>query len=115
VEGFPTQGQVIFVSFPYSDLTATKVRPAVVLAQVKKDDVLICQVSSRSYADPHAIEIGLDAFSDGSLPKTSYVQTGKLFTCHVSLIHQQVGTLRVQVLDTIKRSVIELIRQGTLA
>jgi len=112
VERLPAQRDVIFVSFPYTDLTAKKVRPAIVLAQVKQDDMLICQVTSRSYADPRAIELRPDAFDEGSLPKKSYVQTGKLFTCHPSLVTQHVGRLQTDVMTSIVEAIVRLLKEG---
>ena len=53
----PANGAVILVRFPFSDLSNTKVRPAVVLAEVGRGDWVLCQVTSQPYTDPTAIEI----------------------------------------------------------
>lgn len=110
MEGLPEKGEVIFVSFPYTDLSAAKSRPAVVLAQVRKDDVLICQVTSRSYADPRAIELGPDAFAQGGLPRVSYAQAGKLFTCHRRLIESRVAKLAPGPLGLVIGTIVELLQ-----
>ena len=39
----PSVGAVILVPFPFSDLSQTKLRPAVVLAAVGKNDWILCQ------------------------------------------------------------------------
>ncbi len=48
-------GSVILVRFPFSDLSQSKLRPAVVLADCGRDDWLLCQITSNPYSDPRAI------------------------------------------------------------
>lgn len=46
-----TAGQVVIVHFPFSDLTVSKLRPAVVLAEAGRGDWILCQINSKSYGD----------------------------------------------------------------
>jgi mRNA interferase MazF len=87
-------GNVVFVKFPFSDLSQAKKRPALILANLEKDDFILCQITSRAYADPRAIKINQDNFSTGQLIKTSYVRPSKLFTAHHSLIDTVVAQLK---------------------
>ena len=41
-------GQVVIVHFPFSDLTASKLRPAVVLAEAGRGDWILRQITSKS-------------------------------------------------------------------
>ncbi len=41
-------GQVVIVHFPFSDLTASKLRPGVVLAEAGRSDWVLCQITSKS-------------------------------------------------------------------
>lgn len=43
---------VVFVNFPFSDLKNTKLRPAVIIANVQNDDYILCQITSKAYSDP---------------------------------------------------------------
>lgn len=81
----PTAGGVVLVPFPFSDLSQSKLRPAVVLAAAGRDDYILCQVTSNAYADPLAVRLTPASFASGSLQRTSYVRPGKLFTAHASL------------------------------
>lgn len=84
-------GAVVLVPFPFSDLSTTKLRPAVVLADAGRGDFVLCQVTSNAYADPVALELGPSDFARGSLNATSYARPGKLFTADKGLIVRQVG------------------------
>ena len=88
-----TAGQVVIVHFPFSDLTASKLRPAVVLAEAGRGDWILCQITSKSYGDEKAITLDTPDFAHGSLRLTSYVRPGKLFTAHASLIANEIGDL----------------------
>ena len=42
------KGDVVVVPFPFSDLTAAKRRPALVITAFPGDDVILCQITSRA-------------------------------------------------------------------
>ena len=52
-------GLVVLVRFPFSDLSQIKLRPAVVLAHAGRADWIMCQVTSKSYADLYTGSIAL--------------------------------------------------------
>jgi len=90
----PTAGAVVLLPFPFSDLSQTKLRPALVLAHVGRSDWILCQITSNPYGDADAIELRDDSFQTGSLRVVSYARPGKLFTANESLIVAQVGVLK---------------------
>ena len=108
----PSAGSVILVPFPFSDLSHSKLRPAVVLADAAKGDWILCQITSKSYSDPHAIELTDDSFAKGSLHVVSYARPGKLFTANRSLIVRQVGLLKKDMLEEIVSAITEMLREG---
>lgn len=42
------KGDVVVVPFPFSDLSASKRRPALVVATFMGDDVILCQITSKA-------------------------------------------------------------------
>jgi mRNA interferase MazF len=87
-------GDVVLVPFPFSDLSQSKLRPAIALADADGDDWILCQVTSNPYGDSRAIAIAGKDFSAGGLPLTSYARPGKIFTGSQSLVVRRVGKLR---------------------
>lgn len=85
---------IVFVSFPFSDLSNTKLRPALVLAYAQREDWILCQITSKSYNDHIAISIQDDDFETGTLNCVSYVRPSKLFTANAQLIKKNVATLK---------------------
>jgi mRNA interferase MazF len=105
-----TAGAVVLVPFPFSDLSQTKLRPALVLADAGRGDWVLCQITSKPYGDAGAIEVKEDSFQTGSLRVVSYVRPGKLFTANHSLIVVQVGTLKTYVFKEVIEAVIDLLQ-----
>ncbi len=102
-------GQVVIVHFPFSDLSASKLRPAAVLADAGRGDWILCQITSKAYGDPLALTLEDGAFVTGSLRLTSFVRPGKLFTAHSSLVAGLVGELKPGTFARIREDVIRLI------
>jgi len=112
--GAPAAGAVVLVRFPFSDLSQTKVRPAVVLADAGRGDCILCQITSKPYGDASAIELNDTAFVAGSLRVISYARPAKLFTAHQNLITSQVGQLQADALRSIAQAVANIVTAGTL-
>ena len=105
-----TAGVVALVPFPFSDLSHSKYRPAVVLADAGRGDFLLCQVTSNRYADSLALELTDKDFVEGSLQRVSYVRPGKLFTAHQTLVRHRLGALRRQSHARLVEKVVALPR-----
>lgn len=110
--GVPSVGQVVLVPFPFSDLSRTKMRPAVVLADAGRDDWILCQVTSNPYGDEKAITVSEKDFQSGALRVTSYARPGKLFTANASLIVESVGLLKKATVKQMIESVVEILSAG---
>ena len=108
----PANGAVVLVRFPFSDLSNTKVRPAIVLADAGRGDWILCQVTSQPYTDPAAIEIISSDFISGSLKKTSYARPGKLFTANAAIMTKHIGDLKSAKLEQLIRAVISLLEKS---
>ncbi len=105
-------GTVVLVPFPFSDLSQTKLRPAVVLANANQSDWILCQITSNPFGDTHAIVLDETCFTTGSLRITSYARPGKLFTANDTLIVGQVGILKTESIKQIVESIVSLLRRS---
>ena len=104
--GVPSKGAVVLIPFSFSDLSKSKLRPAVILASSGKGDWILCQVTSQRYTDLKAIELSNQNFQSGSLRKISFARTGKLFTANESLIVSEVGKLNSKTLNSIDMRIL---------
>lgn len=106
----PSVGSVVLVRFPFSDLSASKLRPAVVLADVDRNDWILCQVTSNPYSDVSAIKIVDYDFESGSLMRDSYVRPGKLFSANTAIMERVVGDLKQQKVASVIDSVVAILK-----
>lgn len=107
----PAAGTVVLVIFPFSDLSASKLRPAFILGGGQRGDWLLCQITSNPYTDPTAIEVTDDDFDSGSLQRTSYIRPGKIFTANASLMTRYVGTLSIACHQKIVDAIVGLVKE----
>jgi mRNA interferase MazF len=95
----PEVGQVVSTPFPFSDLTSKKYRPALIVAQADFGDIILCQITSKTYSSTNPVKLSRNDFEDGGLPISSYIRPDKLFTADISLISQIHGTITHQKLS----------------
>nr|MCU0704215.1 type II toxin-antitoxin system PemK/MazF family toxin [Fimbriiglobus sp.] len=105
----PQPGQVVAVRFPFSDLSASKFRPAIVLADAGKGDYILCAITSNAYADPHSVVLQASDFAAGGLRLQSYARPGKLFTAAISLFGRIEGQLSADALKQVLDAVVEIV------
>ena len=108
----PSARSVVLVPFPFSDLSESKLRPAVVLAEISREDFVCCQVTSNPYADPNAVELTEEDFAEGTLKRVSYARPGKLFTANLQLFEGVVGELEDDLRAEIVNRIVRLLRSG---
>ena len=92
------KGDVVVIPFPFSDLSGVKKRPALVLASLKGDDVILCQITSQYVKDSYALPLDNEGFSSGSLHKPSNVRPNRLFTAEKSIIIRKIGRVKEEKL-----------------
>ena len=106
----PAAGSVVLVPFPFSDLSRAKLRPAVVLADAGRGDWILCQITSKPYADAGAVPLRDSDFAAGSLELDSYARPGKLFTAHQGLLAAEVGKLKTETQAKVVSAVVSLLQ-----
>ena len=78
------RGDIVLVSFPFTDLTSSKRRPALILSpdcfNAAGEDLVLAAITSHITDDPNAVHLRRGDFAEGGLPKASMVKTTKLFT-----------------------------------
>ena len=105
------KGDVVVVPFPFSDLTQAKRRPALVIATLAGDDLILCQITSQRIADSYAITIENSDFSEGGLNQTSNIRPNRLFTADLEIILYKAGKLKTEKLNEAIAKIVEIIQQ----
>lgn len=75
------KGDIVILPFPFSDLSKSKKRPALVVANLKGDDIILCQITSQTKVDDYSIVLTDGDFKKGSLNLTSLIRPNRLLYC----------------------------------
>ena len=84
------KGDIVVIPFPFSDLSATKKRPALVIAKLTGNDLILVQITSVIHSDDYAVLLEQKNFIDGGLNQRSWIRPNKIFTADVSLISSKI-------------------------
>jgi len=104
------KGDVVVIPFPFSDLSGSKRRPALVIADLPGDDILLCQITSKSSRDPLAVPLTRNDFNSGSLPVDSFIRPARIFTADKNIIIRKTGTVKTATLNTVVNNIISLLQ-----
>ncbi|MCF2148684.1 type II toxin-antitoxin system PemK/MazF family toxin [Desmonostoc muscorum LEGE 12446] len=102
------KGDVVIVPFPFSDLTGTKRRPALVIATLQGDDLILCQITSRTIGDIYAIHLEKSDFSSGGLNQPSNIRQNRIFTADKQIVLYQAGHIKLEKLIEVINKITEI-------
>jgi len=95
------QRDIVLVHFPFTDLTATKLRPALIISSVivnKQGDFVCAQITSKILNDVPFFTIHPEML-ETALPLTSGVRTQKLFCLSEKLIVHKISSMKTAAFD----------------
>ncbi|SMP08112.1 mRNA interferase MazF [Desulfurobacterium pacificum] len=104
------KGDVVVIPFPFSDLSNAKRRPALVVANLKGNDLILCQITSQKVKDEYSIPLTDKDFTEGSLRKPSNVRPNRIFTADKSIILYKAGRINTQKLNEVIQKIIEILQ-----
>ena len=87
------KGDILLITFPFTDLSGTKLRPAVVLAE-DEDDVTTCFITSKLHWQDET-DLLIEPSPINGLKKSSLIRVGKISTLNISLVKGILGRLTV--------------------
>ena len=105
------KGDIVVLPFPFSDLSGFKSRPAVIVADMQGDDVVLCQITGTQRDDDYTIHLDDYNFIHGNLQGESLIRANKIFTIDKRIIFYKVGMLKDEKLKEVKNKIVDLIRR----
>lgn len=107
----PVKGDVVVLPFPFSDLSSSKKRPALVMAKLPGDDLILCQITSKLKVGPYSISLNDSDFKTGSLNVDSLIKISRIFTADKAIVLYKIGTLKQTKIDEVERKIVELFKK----
>jgi mRNA interferase MazF len=103
------KGDVVVIPFPFSDLSGSKRRPALVVADWGGDDVMLCQITSQSKRDGLELPLTEADFDNGRLPIASHIRPNKLFTADKRIIRNVAGRIIGTKYSEVAAKIVKLV------
>jgi len=102
------KGDVVVLPFPFSDLSASKKRPALVSATLEGPDVILCQITSVARNDNYSITLKNMDYKHGKLNVDSVIRPNRLFTADKSIVLYKAGSLKNGKIKEVEKMIVKI-------
>ena len=107
-----SRGEIVWIKFPFSDASATKLRPALILSNNlvnKTGDYLLMQITTKLRSDSLSLLIKENDFSGSPLLKQSELRLHKIFILNELLVAGGITNVSADFMKTVIAGLIKLI------
>jgi mRNA interferase MazF len=101
------KGDIVLIPFPFTDLTGSKVRPALVLLVNQLDIVVAFITSQLSWQDIGDISIQPSAMN--GIRTSSLLRLAKLATLDKNLVLGRLGSLSIKDTERVNKTLIDVL------
>ncbi|MEW6457070.1 MAG: type II toxin-antitoxin system PemK/MazF family toxin [Acidobacteriota bacterium] len=114
------QGSLVLIPFPFTDLSTTKKRPALVVSpgwfNQAYEDVVLAAVTLITSEPLKQLDVPLAQkdLTEGVIPKESTIKISKLFTCHRNLVVREVAVVKEEKLREVLKKLREFFGEKVL-
>ena len=102
-----SQGDIVLVPFPFTDLSGNKQRPVLVISNDEYNeaslDLVTCAITSHWRDLRYGVSIAQENLQEGTIPLASQVLTAKIFTIEKTLVRKNQARLDAKTLSEVKR------------
>jgi mRNA interferase MazF len=106
------KGDVVVLPFPYTDMTALKTRPVLVIAHPRGTNLIVAQITSQQARnDEYSVSLEEKDFAEGSLPTASFVKTNMIMTLAEDMILAKTGVVNRDKIKEVEKRLIHIFKQ----
>ena len=98
-------GDIIVVPFPFTDLSNSRKRPALVLSNLEGNDIIICEITSVIRKDNYVVQLENKDLELGKLRTKSIIRLNRIVTLHKSKISYKFGKINDSKLQEVLKKV----------
>jgi|RifCSP13_1_1023834.scaffolds.fasta_scaffold71694_1 mRNA interferase MazF len=106
-------GDIVLVPFPFTDLTAAKRRPVLVLSRreinERSQDFIACGITSNLANAAHSVLIDRKDLMKGRIPGPCRIKVAKLATLLQSLALRTLGRVEPEVLARVRKELLSIV------
>lgn len=96
------RGEIYLIEFPFSDISQTKKRPALVVGEIKGNNTIFSQISTKNkLTKDYKVELK-QSETKGEIIFDSYIYCDMLFTLHKDLVVRKIGEISKKKLEEVR-------------
>jgi mRNA interferase MazF len=103
------KGDVVVLPFPFSDLSATKRRPALVIGEPGGVDLIFCMITSQNPRNQYGIELTNVSMKEGYISQASWIRVDRIFSGDSSLVLKKIGAVSDDKMQQVVAAIHKLI------
>lgn len=105
------KNDVVVIPFPFTDLTGSTRRPALVIVDLKGDDLILCQITTQKKFDEYSIPLNDNDLKEGSLRReNNNIRPNRIFTADKQIILYRIGHLKEEKMKEVIEKIIQMIQ-----
>ncbi len=81
-----------------------------VVANLIGDDIILCQITSKSRVDDYSILLYDEDFEDGKLNLISLIRPNRLFTADKSIVKYKIGSLKNSKKNEVENKIVKIFK-----
>jgi mRNA interferase MazF len=101
------KGDIVLIPFPFTDLTGTKNRPALIL--IDADDDITVSFITTQLKWQEQFDVRLEPSNENGLKKASLIRLNKITTIDKELVIGKLGQLTESEIEEVNRRLIDLL------
>lgn len=103
---------IIVFPFPFSDLSGEKRRPALVIADLRGNDIIACMITGQEKSDDYSITLSKSDYADSRNLKndTCYIRPNRLITIDANVVLYCAAKISQSKYQEVIEKIIEIIR-----
>ena len=111
-----SQGDILLVPLPFTDLTASKKRPVLVLSKREYNeiasDVIVAAITSNVDSKPHIVKFTTNDMTDGTLMADSCVRADKIYTLSQDIVIKRFGKVNCEIICKVKDAILNVMDEA---
>jgi len=108
-----SQGEILLIPFPFTDLSSQKKRPVLVLSKDGyndvAEDIVVAAITSNVDNKPYSIKLASSDLSVGELKIKSCIRADKIYTLSQSIVIKSFGKVKSEVVSMVKEKLLNII------
>lgn len=108
------QGEIVLIPVPFSDLTATKKRPVLIISNnefnARGEDVIVAAITSNIRGIEYEVVFDNADMMDGELKVVSCIRADKIYTLSKDIIVKTYGEIKEEKIEMLKSKLNTIIK-----